>query len=619
MKTRPITRMLAAVFVLGFVVGGARAIGAIVSGDLLGQGLTRVAGVVARTSLNAALLQALVFMAFVWIVWILFARRGENEQRELRLITIAVLALIAAFLVDATLKKFTVYTLRSAVERLFVRSGEVVSGELSRGELVKLFVKHGGEALFLVLSAGLLVLLYQWMARFDLKKIYFRKRLSASALVAAGAVSAFVVAAVNVAMTVDARVHRPAGPNVIFICIDALRADHVGAYGNPVNVSPFMDTLAREGVMFRRAMAQSSWTKTSVATFMTSDFGMIGRVARQADVLPASAVTLAEAMQQARYATGALVANPWLEEEFGFKQGFDEYDASAAETFRIDQDRIYDFLRRHQRTPFFLYLHFMDVHHPYDAPGEYKEMFVEEPGVYRYKKGPSDLNDVDLAYLRARYQGEIRYLDEKIKALFGVLEAEGLRDNTVVVFASDHGQEFQEHGGLGHGTTLYSELLSVPLFIAPNEKQLGPLKKEIDVAVRNVDILPTILDICGVTPPEGIHGVSLMGLVAGDPQSAVPEKFVSGLVSVVSDETYVARIEGGYKYIHNATRDAGELYDVTSDPADRINLADSLPAVAHDMREKLMADLEALYAGGKIEKTSIDEKTIKKLKGLGYL
>ena len=619
MKSRSLSYTLAVVLTLGLLGGGIRALKAIIAGDLIGQGLTRVAGVVLQTFLNLATVQALGVVAFVWIVWLLLARRENGEQKALRFNAIAVLALISAILVDAALKRFTVYTLPTAIEQLVVRFGEAFSGELSGGELVKLFVKHGGVVLFLALYFAALVLFYKWMARFDLKKLYFRHWLPPGALVAAGAVSAIILVAVNVTLAIDARINRPTEPNVILICIDALRADHLGAYGNPADVSPFMDALAEDGVMFRNVMSQSSWTKTSVATFMTSDFGMVGRVARKEDVLPASVITLAEIMQQARYKTGALVSNPWLQKEFGFAQGFDEYDDSAVETQRIDQNKIYEFLRRHKGTPFFLYVHFMDVHHPYDAPGEYHEMFVDEPGEYYYENGPSNLSEVDLEYMRGLYQGEIRYLDDRIKVLFEFLDREGLRDNTAVVFTSDHGDEFQEHGGLGHGTTLYNELLHVPLFIAPNEKLFGRLPIEVERPVRGVDILPTILDISGVAPPESIDGVSLMGLVTRRPDGAVPKRFVGGVVSMHSGESYLTLIDGDYKYIYNITRNDGELYNVIYDPLDRINLADSIPAVAFDMRDKLLADLDEFFAGGEIEKTSIDEKTIKKLKALGYL
>ena len=621
MKIRPLSHTLAVVLTLGLLDGGVRALKAIAAGDLIGQGLTRVAGVMLRTSVNLAVLQALGVIAFVWLVWLLIARLGKDEQKALRVISIGILALIGAILADAALKRFTVYTLATAIEQFFVRFAETFSGELSGGELVGLFVKHAGVAVFLVLCFVVLVVLYKWMARFDLKRIYFRRWLPRGTLIAAGAVSALVVAAANVTLAVDARVNRPSGPNVILVCIDALRADHLGAYGNPENVSPFMDTLAEGGVIFRNVMSQSSWTKTSVAAFMTSEFGMIGRVARREDVLPASVITLAEIMQQARYKTGALVSNPWLQKKFGFTQGFDEYDDSAAETLRIDQDRIYEFLRRHNREPFFLYLHFMDVHNPYNAPGEYHDMFVEEPGEYYYQNGPADLSDVDLEYLRGLYQGEIRYIDDKIRALFEFLDREGLLGDTAVIITSDHGDEFQEHGGLGHGTTLYSELLRIPLFIAPNEKLFGPLATEVELPVRAVDIMPTVVDISGVVLPESIDidGVSLMGLVTSRPGGDVPRRFIGGVVSVHSGESSLTCIEGDYKYIHNITRDSGELYNVIWDPSDRVNLVDSIPTVSRDMRERLLADLEELFPPGKIEKTSIDDKTIKKLKAVGYL
>ncbi|HDZ62711.1 MAG TPA: hypothetical protein ENH40_06165, partial [Nitrospirae bacterium] len=167
-------------------------------------------------------------------------------------------------------------------------------------------------------------------------------------------------------------------PNVIFICIDTLRADHLGIYGYERNTSPYMDKLAESGVVFTNVASQSSWTKTSTATFMTSTYNMLDRVKTEEDKLPLEVNTLAEILKNNGYTTGAIIANPWLLPQFAFNQGFDYYNSSyvADKTRRrIKVEDAIDYIDKNKSKNFFLYLHFMDVHNPYDPPAPFNTMF----------------------------------------------------------------------------------------------------------------------------------------------------------------------------------------------------------------------------------------------------
>jgi arylsulfatase A-like enzyme len=184
---------------------------------------------------------------------------------------------------------------------------------------------------------------------------------------------------------------------------------------------------------------------------------------------------------------------------------------------------------------------------------------------------------------------------------------------------SDHGDEFWEHRGLGHGTTLYRELLRVPLIVVP-DKRRGLAGAVIDAPVRNIDIVPTLLDLLDIPIPARMHGTSLLTLINGEAPGRTAEFTLSGVVSIETADNLLCVTERGYKYIRNYTNGMEELYDLAGDPADSCNLADSLPAVASDLRDKLSAYRAALIrADGGGETARIDKKTMEKLKSLGYL
>ena len=160
--------------------------------------------------------------------------------------------------------------------------------------------------------------------------------------------------------------------NVILIVIDGLRADHLTPYGYSRNTSPFLDELASRSVLFENAISQSSWTKTSVASLLTSLYPDAHGVRSPTDVLPASARILPEVLQEHGYRTFAIHGNPWLEERFGFDQGFDDFRFTHWNKETFDAEKLNDqalrWLEENSGPPFFLYLHYMDVHTPWKPP-----------------------------------------------------------------------------------------------------------------------------------------------------------------------------------------------------------------------------------------------------------
>jgi arylsulfatase A-like enzyme/uncharacterized membrane protein YbhN (UPF0104 family) len=336
---------------------------------------------------------------------------------------------------------------------------------------------------------------------------------------------------------------RPAAPaeagNVLFIVIDTLRADHLPLWGYQGNRTPHLDAFARDAIRFDQAFANASWTRPSFASLMTGRYPASHRTTRKSDSLPDEIVTLAEAMQDAGYATHGVVTNYNVAPFFNFHQGFDEYrylepdfvlgagDTAAKllfvqalrqkiEAFRAkrgqvepgsayqDAERvnaeIAGILDSKPRPPFLLFAAYMDPHdpyypHPYDGTG-YARAAHQKPD-------PSEA-----ARMRELYDGEIEFWDEHFGKLVADLKRRGLYEDLTIVITSDHGEEFMDHGGFWHGTTLYDEQIRVPLLLKlPRGERGGSV---VTHWVESVDIMPSLLRRNGIGAPKGMQGKDLL-------------------------------------------------------------------------------------------------------------
>jgi arylsulfatase len=312
----------------------------------------------------------------------------------------------------------------------------------------------------------------------------------------------------------------PGGPNVVFVTVDTLRADHLSCYGYPRRTSPFLDSLAAEGTRVADASAAASWTKPATGTILTglhpSRHGALyhGSLLH----LPEGKETLAEAFQQRGYVTGGFVANPNLKKVFLFDRGFDTYFDSPVEDtvtlacirgsgfgailmtllrhqfnwnyendFAAMNREVLAWLEKNHRQPFFLYAHYIDPHIPYDPPAAYREEFAQDHGLVLFNERKRKVG-IDL------YDGEIRYTDEGLKQLVTKLQRLGAWENTLFVLTSDHGEEFFEHGAIGHGFSLYQEVVHVPLILRGPGVPAGHVHEE---PVQILDLAATVLALAG--------------------------------------------------------------------------------------------------------------------------
>jgi arylsulfatase A-like enzyme len=291
-------------------------------------------------------------------------------------------------------------------------------------------------------------------------------------------------------------------PLVVLYLVDTLRADHLGLYGYRRATDPELRRFARDAVVFDSAIASSSWTKPSVASLFTSLPPSEHRCVQFYTPLDPSFVTLSERLRESGYATGAVVANRLVHAKDGhFDQGF-MYFTSPPEPQRAAEavDEALRFLDDRRGLPTFLYVHTLDPHSPYSPPPPFDRRYGSAPTASRPAAEPYHYRKrEDLARIVAQYDGEIAYGDREFGRFVQALKQRGLYDRALIVFLSDHGEEFLDHGDWVHGHTLFDELVRVPLVVKyPGNRHAG---RRIGRQVQLVDVLPTVLKTQGIRVP----------------------------------------------------------------------------------------------------------------------
>ena len=407
--------------------------------------------------------------------------------------------------------------------------------------------------------------------------------------------------------TAISRLRALGSPHLVLIVVDTLRADRLSPYGDPRSATPELARWAERGVVFERVLAQSSWTKVSMASMLTSLWPRSHGVREATDGLADRADTVAEVLRRSGYGTYAVQSNGWLEQTFGFHQGFDRYmfprggsSPGLKPMIWPHADKVYKEAERliaaHDRErPFFLYLHFMDVHE-YAAPPDHRRYGSDEQG----------------AYLAA-----LAWIDEVVGRLRGTLDREGVLDRTVMMLASDHGETFGETGVHGHARNVRTPVLRVPLLI----RLPFPIEpRRVAVQVRNLDIAPTLLDLAGVPIPKGFEGESLLPLLDADAEHR--PSYASLTALLYADAVLQDSVNDG---VWSLTRDVGgapreTLFDGAVDPDENVDLASIEPRQAERLRAVLDAHLGgAAQPGVALRDVRIDPALAEKLRALGYL
>ncbi len=401
-------------------------------------------------------------------------------------------------------------------------------------------------------------------------------------------------------------------PNVVLISIDTMRPDFLGCYGYEREVSPAIDAFAAGGTIFDDVTSASPWTLPSHASMLTGMYPSTHGVATNERALTEE--TLATWLQRAGYQTFAVVNTHNVGyEPYGLMRGFErnewvlEMERTGGPIFNraepILQVGRKMLAERDAARPFFLFLHFYDVHTDFTPEPEWERMFVEPydgdlTGVTmdlakarnQVQRGQRTLTEADVRYLEQLYDAEIRTFDERLGVFFDYLDAEGLTDETLVVITSDHGEEYNEHGGLLHGRTHYQELVRIPLIVRGPGVPVG---LRIAEPVHLVDVAPMIYGLTSVTPPEGMDGYDA-SYTWRNPGRLPELRF---LFSEADHNNVVAgrdahnikkmvRLEDTVLHYDMLTGKK-ELYDLSADPFEQTDLAAQDPERVAMLFEKL--------------------------------
>jgi arylsulfatase A-like enzyme len=371
--------------------------------------------------------------------------------------------------------------------------------------------------------------------------------------------------------------------NVIVILADTLRADHVGSYGYQRRTTPFLDAYAREGVLFMRARSQAACTYPSVNSMLTSRYPFDFYSSEEDYMgIPEEYPSLAEILSARGYQTLAVSASPIVRAtpsehnpDGGFARGFDVFDETCQWQPAACVNQVAHKLLANATEPFFLYLHYMDPHGPYQPPRSYQRQFAGNYGgddnghdfiargditpIAKMLSGNGEqieLGDQDRQHLVDLYDDEIRYLDSMLQSLNRYLRYRGLLDRSLLVITADHGEELLEHDKVGHCCGVWSTLTHVPLFMRWPD---GPRNLRIEVAVQNIDLVPTVLDLLDIWP-EGLdlEGASLLPVIEGKVPPSIYAFSDQGLYRAVND--------GRYQLILNGVDKSVQLFDLVRDP-----------------------------------------------------
>jgi arylsulfatase A-like enzyme len=413
--------------------------------------------------------------------------------------------------------------------------------------------------------------------------------------------------------------------NVVFIMIDTLRADRLGAYGYERPTSQSMDTLASRGILFKHALSQSSWTKSSMASLWTSTHPANNGIVRYDHVVPDAAVLPAELFKQAGYRTAGIWRNGWVAPNFGFGQGFDFYLNPKPGTERqrmqsrkpggralkgTDEDLVVsalEFLDNFGREKFFLYLHFMDLH-----------QYVYDEEAARFGTSYSDV-----------YDQAIHWTDRLIGHVLGSIDESGGLARTLVVIASDHGEAFREHGFEGHARDLHAEVVNVPVIIAlPFLLDPGIVVEE---RISNIDVWPTVLDLVGLPPLVNADGKSLVPLMlsaagAGSADDSFRRPVIGQLDrrwgSPNISAPLVSVTDGDLRLMWWVKRpERTALFDIDEDPAELKNLFRPDDPTGQRLVEMAQQYYESGSNAWGVEprRVELDELRLNQLRALGYV
>jgi arylsulfatase len=450
---------------------------------------------------------------------------------------------------------------------------------------------------------------------------------------------------------------------VILIVADTLRSDHLDAWGYTRRTAPTLTALAEEGTRFADNISQGSWTKVAVPSLLTSMYASTHGIYDIPHKVPASVTTLSEVFREAGYATFHTSSVTFSGKNSNLQQGvevlheresLDDLGNYRSKTSRSYVDRLLPWLEDHREEPFFVFLHVFDPHSPFRPLEPYDRRWLDDEAVSRHEvdldkvkevveafhhlpsAGQLDDAEVDrddfVGAEKAWYDGSILAMDYEIARLLERLEQLGLRDDTLIAFVGDHGEEFLEHGNHWHGHSAYGELVNVPMFVA--WRGVVPEGLVIERTTQSIDLMPTLLDLARLPVPAEAQGTSLVPLFASPREptalgwherAVFTERKNPPFEETEGTADSYAIVADGWKLIWNVVvrddRPEFELFSHHSDPLDLVNVADLHPEMVADLRLQLeewreMTERARVTSEG--EGTDVGAEELEQLRALGY-
>ena len=450
------------------------------------------------------------------------------------------------------------------------------------------------------------------------------------------------------------RDHRP---NVILIVVDTLRADYLGAYGFQGNISPNIDRFASNSVMFTRAFSNAPWTKPSVATLFTAlapeEHGVLdykrgqhqvssSKQGYKGDVLDDNFSTLAEKFRDKGYSTSAFVGNHLVSRRFGYAQGFDSFHEAKGYRVYSDEKILADakawLMRRAPgEQPFFLYLHFMDVHGPYAHLKEDFEALKSSTSLgsdLRLTKDklphkgivnpaawiPNDALDSLRSY-RALYASGVRRFDRMFGKLERFLIGTGIQNDTFVIFTSDHGEELYEHGRWDHGYSLHDKLVRVPLIIRPPSVATNMPPRRISSPFSLLDLSSGLVKLLNGNMKIAEFVNELDTLDSNNrpaSQDGQRKVFFSGQRN---SSSALSIYWHPFKLIEDREGRVMQLFNLEKDPAEKLDLSKANPAALNKLRSQIKSYRASFSGKAKFltQQRQYSKQEVERLKTLGYL
>jgi arylsulfatase A-like enzyme len=441
----------------------------------------------------------------------------------------------------------------------------------------------------------------------------------------------------------------PASPNIVLITIDTLRADHCSVYGYHLRTTPHLEKLAREGARVEKAYVSTPSTGPAHASLFTSRYPLAHQVLKNGHVLADEYPVLAEVLGRAGYRTAAFVSSFVLDDRFGYGQGFESYDddfRGADGSYKnmkrwegievpgeFDRrahettDRAISWLReKGRRGGFFLWVHYMDPHEPYDPPEPWRAKYVQP-----------EMGRRNLSRAVALYDAEIAFTDREVGRLLEALDDSSPPEATLVVLTADHGEGLLDHGFMAHGAILYEETVRIPLIVRWSERI--PAGSVLQGPVEIVDVMPTILGLAGISPGKLVlQGRDLTGAfttgAALDPghrvflqrrvydKSLVPTFPVDGVVFDRPLRVKGAKygvLQGRWKYLEAPMEKTRELYDLSSDPGERTNLLSRHQELARELAAQLETWRNQQTGLALVPGREAPDEELERLRALGYV